>query len=218
MTVSDYAALASALFSFVSTLTSGVFIYYTIKTFREMKRQTDLQSHAFLVVAAGVSDEPTGVHLVPSDLERLHGKWKGILSAHVPAAAQPDKYLWLKLQNRGKSDIIKWQLSVDVEVEPGRYLSENGNVVGDQSCVVIHSCGHSTVIQAGDYVAVTIGVVGMYPVAKLRWRFSYEDIREERYTRFAGDTEIEHRNSLAAPREEAAGEHLERSNRVAVSR
>src|SRR6266566_7179967 len=110
------------LLELVTTLLWGIYVYFTIITFREIRRQTDLQSEAFLVVAAKVSDQLVAGKTVDNASKSLHEKWHGILTTSLPKAVQKEKYLTLECTNRGRSDIVRWKINVAAEIKSSHFL------------------------------------------------------------------------------------------------
>ena len=112
------------LFLLLTVILMALYVYFTIKTFREIKRQTDLQSQAFLFVAAhDVAEISEGAELI-SEAKNISDKWRQILQKHVPEAIQNEDYLELEFNNRGNSDIIDWTIRISASILPGKYLKE----------------------------------------------------------------------------------------------
>ena len=177
----------------------GIYIYFTIKTFREIKRQTDLQSQAFLVVAAKTEKKCPDNRSIPETSNALHEKWRTIISTHIPNAVTTDKFVVLVLSNRGRSDVVSWTINVNAGISPRAYLQENYNTAGESCAWQVRYSGHRDNIAPDDKIEVPIAVTGLFPEAKFDWSISYTDARETRYDRFGGDRDYEDRNVLASP-------------------
>src|SRR5437016_3691353 len=63
----DALAWAGITLTFLSTVLWGIYVYFTIKTFKEIRRQTELQSDAFLVVRIVDAQRPPTTS--PAELE-----------------------------------------------------------------------------------------------------------------------------------------------------
>ena len=186
------------LLALLSTLLWGVYVYFTIRTFRQVKRQTDLQSEAFLIVGARTVDATQKIsRRVPPEAIALHQKWRRILQTNLPNTIQPDKRLILKFTNRGRSDIIKWTLAVKARVEPGDYLDRKCNVRGEEETWKVEYLSHQDIVPLEGEIEVPIAVVGSFPLVNVSWLVSYVDTREKKYDRFGGDSNHGDINVLA---------------------
>ncbi len=174
----------------------GVYIYFTIRTFREIKRQTDLQSEAFLVAAVETSDR-SDEDWQDTGPQTLHSKWNEIITTGIPDAISPEKTIRLRLTNRGRSDIADWKIQVMVTVSPGEFLEKNYNTVGEIGTWTVRHLGHRHHIAPDDSIVVPIALTGSFPKAGFSWKIDYTDMRKVKYSRFGGDTSYEDINALA---------------------
>jgi len=177
--------------SFLSTILWGVYVYYTIKTFIQIKRQTDLQMDANLLIESQMGDNQSAMLRCPSESIQLHNKWSEIIKRLPRGSELSDRRqcLELKLRNRGKSDIIKWQIKVTAQINPSTCLQENYNTTSETSEWIVSSRDASNYICAGEDIKVLIAVTGMYPKAQFSWTIKYLDSRGKTYNIFAGDSE-----------------------------
>jgi hypothetical protein len=179
----------------------AIYVFYTIRTFREIRRQTELQSEAFLVVSSSlVPTDKAGSPKPTPQLDNLYDKWFGIIATNVPAAQQQERVLRLRLQNRGRSDITWWRVSVDARVEPEDYLARKFNIVGESSRWIIEYEGFKDVVAADGELTIPIARTGPFPRVAFRWEVEYRDMRDVSYRRFGGDKQLVDRNVLASPK------------------
>jgi hypothetical protein len=182
------------------------FIYYTIKTFRQIKRQTDLQSDAFLVVAAETDPDVRSIDRIASVAREVFNRWQGILELNVPAALERgESTVVLRLNNRGVSDIVSWKIHLAARVEPSDYLAEHLNITHEEKTWTIEQHTYDEVIPPGDDICIAVARTGVFPHLRLTWTIEYKDLRDKQYTRFAGDKNFTDQNIFANPqtREEA---------------
>lgn len=185
----------------------GLFIYYTIKTFRQIKRQADLQSEAFLVIGAeATSSDSSADNRIPEEATDLHSRWREILNGAdlSEALGREDKYLVLRLHNRGKSDIVKWKLTITAEVEPGSHLSDNYKTSGEVQEWTIEGDSYEDILEENEDTSIGAALLGPFPVARFRWEVSYKDMRDVTYSRFGGDATFTDRNVFADPTSEGS--------------
>jgi len=189
------------LLNWLTVILIAFYVYYTIKTFREIKRQTDLQYEAFLVVASLIKeDEFSEKEVINEPIQKLYNKWRDIITKHIPDAIQAESYLVLELANKGKSDIIYWEINVNVSVSPGRYLETKYNISGENKNWSIKYSGHKENISPDNRINVPIAILGAFPSAEFTWELKYTDTRDVSYQRFAGDNSYKDINLLASPK------------------
>lgn len=198
MSIDEFNVLATVVLSAASTCLWMVTVYFTIRTFREIKRQTDIQSEAFLVVAAVAQHSSAPSVSLPEPVSALHAKWRGIVTKNVPDALVEPRLVSLTLKNRGRSDIASWTVTVRVAITPGEYL-QSYNVGGDSGEWTVCSHASRDVVPAGEEIQVPIALAGLFPHASFSWSIAFVDIRGQKYTRFAGDSAFEDSNPLANP-------------------
>jgi hypothetical protein len=181
-----------------STLLWGIYVFFTIWTFREISKQTELQSAALLIVACQLqpSIPPTAINLLPLAEQTLYKKWTDIITKNIPKAEAPKQYVLLFLTNRGHSDIIRWKIKLNVEIFPGTYLA-NRNTIGDSVSWAIQSQGYNHIVGQGDTKTIIIAETGIFPKAQYQWNIEYYDMRDKKYSYFAGDKSTEAKNVLA---------------------
>jgi hypothetical protein len=185
----------------VSMLLWAVYVLYTVKTFREIRRQTELQIEAFILVTSDVISRvvPKDLQFVDPGVQTLHAKWKSIIENNLPTALQgEDRLLKLRFSNRGKSDVVSWMLKIHLAIEPGSALAKN-NITGESYDWIVRSDGSKHVVGPGEFVDVTISPIGLFPIAEISWTLSYVDSRGKQSERFAGDSRRTERNAFAAP-------------------
>jgi len=177
----------------------GIYVYFTIKTFKEIHRQTELQSEAFLIVSCDVANSNTEKTINKVNRQNIesYDKWHGILNSHIPAAIGQDSYLLLKFTNKGRSDITEWQAVVNVRIMPGQYLNKKFNIGGEDVVWEFKRDSAQDIIPAGESVAFVIAKVGVYPQVECNWEIKYSDMRDKHYKSFNGDCSKVIENTLA---------------------
>lgn len=190
--------VTSTAISALSAFFSALFLWYTIKTFREIRRQTELQVEAFLVVLAALAPKPKEPAALHASIVGLHSKWRGILEKNLPVATQGvDRYLILTLKNRGRSDIVSWQIKLTIAIEPGPVLSRD-NIVGEKVEWLVESDGSQHIIAPSGEIEVAVAQVGIFPISNISWSITYVDSRKTTSTYFAGDSKKRDLNAFAS--------------------
>ncbi len=177
----------------------GIYVYFTIRTFKEIHRQTELQSEAFLLVSCDVvgSISDRTVSKLDSQNLRSYDKWVEILNTNLPGAISPPQYLVLRFSNKGRSDINEWNAQIAADIAPGRYLEEKFNIGGEIAAWKVKSDGSKDIVSTGEDVTFAIAKVGPYPLITFSWEIQYSDMRGKPYTSFSGDKTRVIENSLS---------------------
>jgi len=159
----------------LSTIAWFVYVYYTIKTFNEIKKQTDLQSRSYLVI--NTKEDKFEFHKmeIPQEAIAIHEKWSGIISNNYSRAMREEQVLILILQNRGKSDIIKWRLKVRGRILAGEYLKNKVNINDDSFEYQLKSKTNLK-IKPNEDKKIALLPIGLFPHLELEWEIYYSDI------------------------------------------
>jgi|GEM_PF-2073702 hypothetical protein len=187
--------IQNKLIEILTLILWGIYVGFTIKTFNQIKRQTELQSRSFLVVTPNFSDYLDGIVFTgePND---MFIKWKQILNSNLPEVECKPQILRLKFTNRGKSDITQWELIVKVKVVAGVYLKNQFNTQGSNFEFSLKSQS-SDIIPPGEFVDITVMPFGSYPQVIITWVIKYSDIMNGNYTSTNSENPLEILNSFA---------------------
>lgn len=182
----------------LSTMFWGIYVYFTIKTFKEIKKQTDLESKAFVVISAHKDTT------IPKDKSFLqfkdsYEKWKGILTRNLPDVNINETTLILKLANKGKSDIHEWSLKVFAQIDPDEYLTSECNISGEVVETVIESNGADHYMASGEDLCIPIAQLAVYPIIEFCWELNYTDVKGITEKTFGGDKSFTSTNAMANP-------------------
>lgn len=178
-----------------STLLWGLYVYITNRTLREIKRQTELQTQAMLVVKAKLETLPERPPSTPSEAIRLFEKWHTIVRKNLGSAQVTERYVQLCLINRGRTDVEWWRVEVEARVGAGTRLRE-GNVGNETASWSVESIDSESFINADDQIKVPIALTGAFPEVRFSWRISFRDARKQVYVTFGGDSETGDSNPL----------------------
>ncbi len=194
----------------VSTLFWGIYVFFTIKTFnevekqtKEIKKQTELSNNAHLVVKKDICQniDDSTTNLIPSEIQDSYKKWEQIVKDNVKEVSNKD-YIVLELKNRGGSDIVNWEMEIDVEIEPSDFLKNHSQTTGEDYKVKISPTASSLFIEKEESIKVAVGLLGSFPEVDMKFSFTYKDMREKNYTTFSGDKNITDTNPYAHITEE----------------
>lgn len=203
----------SLIVSIATLVAWSVYVLFTIMTFREIqrqtklqsesfeqiKRQTDLQSEALLSVSASIRTNAPTERPLHERVQNVHARWREILKTQAPTALnRPDQLVVLHLKNRGRSDIVDWKIQVALKVEPGPHLATTFQTQGNDVNWEVNHVGSRDIVDAqGEQIDVAIAPTGKFPLANFRWTIEYTDAKGKAYTHFVGDHEVSDTNAFA---------------------
>jgi len=187
--------------NFAGTILIAVYVIYTAKTFKQIRRQTDLQMRGFLVCSPAWCPELPDHCRPPTPLAaEFSEKWTGIAAPALGGIANPTRYCVLKLKNRGRSDIHRWQITVDAAVKPSDFLRQKFQTAAERKTWTINSHGESDHLAPDEELSVAIVKGESFPTARITWKVNYTDVRGGSYTEFGGEEFISTQNPLLHPR------------------
>jgi len=172
------------IWTLVATLSStflwGIYVYFTIKTFNQIKKQTDLQSRAFLLVTPKICIIYPDIYFIDKATE-LQEKWQRILENNLSATITENRVFEIELTNRGKSDIVSWVIDLTVKVNEGEYLNKKFGISGESVKLKINS-NYDQNIAPNQMIKVPIILVGAFPKIGFSWSILYKDLMEGEYS------------------------------------
>lgn len=179
----------------------GFYVFFTIKTFKEIKAQTDLQTKAFLVVRASMIASPQEkfIDKILDSFKTFNNKWQGILRTNIPDALADERQIILELNNQGRSEIVKYLIKVKCIVISMNYLKQVKNISDDHFEWEIKNNSSVEGIPPDKSIKIQIATTGYFPKAIFSWEIEFEDARQNKSTFFGGDKDIEDKNLLANP-------------------
>lgn len=191
------------VFTFLTTILWFLYVLYTIRTFRQIKAQTDLQTKAFLSISID-SESKYGdpIDLLADQFKKAYVTWEGIISKNAPEAPALSTQLGLILINAGASGIAEWKIHMSMKVTPGEYLQHVAKTSDDEVSWTVQSNAAETLsANQPEGIYVCVASLGPFPHADLAWSVEYTDTRGEKYTEFSGPAGHTHKNSLIFDRQ-----------------
>lgn len=194
--------IATLVLVAATTVLWGIYVYYTRKTFVEIKLQTQLQSQGYLVMdlatQSGNSEEfrKTDLPVGTTEAKQLHERWESLLKKEIPKALRGSEFAILTLKNRGKSDVIWAKVSVHAHVDPGTYLRRERFATEVKESWELEI---TEAIRPDEEFSVPIMQVNAFPYLKLTWSVQYRDIHNNEMDAKAGRRDLVTRNPLTDP-------------------
>jgi len=179
----------------LTTLLWGVYVFFTIKTFNQIKKQTDLQSRAFLLVTPRLNNDSSD-NSIDNKAVKIKEKWHGILENNLTTALSVNRIFEIELTNRGKSDIVSWSIDISLTINEGEYLKTKFGIAGETSKLKIISKSDQT-IAPDQSIKVPIIQVGDFPNILFNWNITYKDLMEGEYHSICNNEGFANSNLIA---------------------
>lgn len=191
----DNMQIITLITSFISTILWGIYVFYTIKTFNQIRKQTDLQSRAFLMVTPKICALSDELKFIKAAID-LQEKWKKILDNNLHEANIENNAFIFELTNRGKSDIVSWSIRISIKISAGDYLFRKFGISGENFSLDISSTSDQT-IAPNQTIKVPVILVGDFPSISFDWDISYKDLMEGEYNTRSYENGFESKNLIA---------------------
>ena len=187
----DFTNIVVAFATLATSILTGLYIYYTRKTFVEIKKQTDYQIRAYLFASINATQDKCDSDEICSIREHYDES----ISKLLPDQTKSETNLFIELKNRGKTDICWWKISISICINVGEYLKK-GHLSDSGDVVCIESSKANQIIQPENSIKVPIGPMGYIPKAILIWSIEYKDLHGNMYKEFSGDKHYTYINPL----------------------
>ncbi|MGD9576775.1 MAG: hypothetical protein AB7Y74_00835 [Syntrophorhabdus sp.] len=187
----------NGVIQFLSLVLWGTYVYFTIKTFCQIKEQTDLQSNALLYIELLDQAKTSGgsINKIDDSISEESERWVKIIVNNLPDAITEDRPLMFKLKNKGKSDIVWWKIHLKAEINPRDHLKQL-NIHGREMEWYVESRNAKEVIGINEEIILVIMNIGNIPDLSLAWSVEYKDSRRKVYQDFYGDMIFKDINAL----------------------
>lgn len=190
------------IMSFGTLILWMVYVYYTIRMFRQLKAQTDSQTRAYLAVTCDDGEKDLDDRLIDRRVKELDDKWRRILESFVSEAVPTEaKELRLNLKNVGASDVLDWRIDLKLEVQAGAFLQSTANTGSDRLEWSVSSEQIYMEIPEKETASIRVARIGAFPAATFTWSLWYRDVRGTEYNEFGGAKTYVSRNAIAFERQ-----------------
>ena len=156
------------------------YVILTSLTFHEIKKQTDNQIRSKLFVRViekvNIKHKPNNHSCNLQENFEQHLKNFGIPTSH--------KYLFLQVENIGKSNVISYEIFVKAIVDPGKYLHRK-NIAEAKCQWVIKS---KDMLRPNVKEDIFLADVGNFPCVQFHFEIVYTDLVSNWCTDVAGTT------------------------------
>lgn len=169
------------ILTLISTGLWALYVYYTHRTFKEIKKQTNLYHGALLRVTPIINNKSIAIEGFSKAANDEYNFWKGLLEGNNVKYNKNPSHLELVIANRGRSDVISWQVFIEIEVESGGKIQ---NEIKRKVNWYIDSkiSQYIPFEDNEDKIKIPIVLTNAFPKYIIRGNIKYSDIRNEEYT------------------------------------
>ena len=170
----------------IAAIINAVYVFYTIKTFREIRKQTDLQLKAHLSVETKIiKDSELAKYNVKKDyLDYTFGSdWKKSMQTAFPELSDPGLfdgvYYCISIANYGNTEVK--QISFDIEI-----LIENSKNIVDTKKLTAKETKRTTkkvteILRKSESILIPIFSIAAFPIYTITIKGKYVDVRNQEY-------------------------------------
>lgn len=197
----------------LSTILVAVYVVFTALTFRQIKRQNELQTRSFLTISVDrqAPKSEKGSVKPASEAYELTQKWKSLVEKIYEQGFQKSAnfQFFLKLQNRGKSAIHQWEIHFTGTITPSPFLVQTARTSEESFAFSVHSDSAAHIIEPDEEIAVALIDAQYFPQFAIRWKVNYKDVRGHESSEFGGDSEAQSTNRILWDYDPQAAESYE---------
>lgn len=183
----------------LGTILILVYVFYTYRTFREIKKQNDYQQDAYLNISTlmlkdiqpgtFIQQQPSGAfNIVNSGVNakyidrNLHLKMKEILKKFftLDDALFEGNYFTVKLTNYGKTEIKVVKLTLTVTIKHSKELAES-KMLKESVTEIIKTNIEEIISRDGGEITIPVISTASFPIYEIKIDGQYEDVRGKTY-------------------------------------
>jgi hypothetical protein len=176
----------SDITSLIEVILVGIYVYYTIKTFNQIKKQTDLQLKAYLNADNFLSDEKdfAGKDFSKTELDRnFSNDWKEIMVKSFPALSGSGSldggYYCLSLTNYGNTEIKSIKICCEIKILNSNDSVEKKKLIREDNKVFETEI--KQILKKGENVIFPLFSTASFPIYSIQTTGKYLDVRNQEY-------------------------------------
>lgn len=176
----------SDILRFLEIILIGVYVYFTIKTFNQIKKQTDLQLKAYLNSDDELLNEQDlgKTNIVKSELDRdFSNDWKAIMEKSFPSLSGSGSfdgsYYSLSFTNYGNTEIKSISISSNVKIQNSPESIDKKKLVNED--IKVFKTEIKRILKKGETVSFPLFSTAPYPIFTIKTIGKYVDVRNQEY-------------------------------------
>ncbi len=173
----------------LGVILNALYVYYTIRTFRQIKKQTDLQLNAHL------SSDIKLIKNITIDAKQnfrteyinttLSDSWKKSMQQSFPDLAANTQlfdgnYFSIKFHNYGNTEVKSIDLTIDIEIKNSKTSIEDKKLTPSENKKLTFKINEE--IAKGEYVTVPLFPTASFPIYFIKVNTKHTDVRGTIYS------------------------------------
>ena len=176
----------SDITSLLEVILVGVYVYFTIKMFRQIKVQTDLQLKAYLHTDDSIMNETdlNSKNVEKSELDRSFSHdWKESMEKSFPALSGTGSfegsYYCLSFTNYGNTEIKEIEICCDIKIQNSEESVTSRKLTKEDN--KIYKTKIKQILKNGETVSYPLFSTASFPIFSIVTTGSYKDVRNQNY-------------------------------------
>lgn len=176
----------SDITSLLEVILVGIYVYFTIKMFQQIKVQTDLQLKAYLNTDDSIINESDlnkkGVE--KSELDRAFSNdWKESMEKSFPALRDTGtfdgNYYCLSFTNYGNTEIKEIEICCDIKIQNSQDSVTNRKLTKEENKK--YKTIIKQILKKGETVKFPLFSTASFPIFSIVTSGNYKDVRNQKY-------------------------------------
>lgn len=170
----------------VAAIINAVYVFYTIKTFREIRKQTDLQLKAHLsfdtkIIKDGELSKPN----VNKDyLDYTFGNdWKSSMQTAFPELSDPGLfdgvYYCISIANYGNTEVKQISFDIEIIIENSKNIVDSKKLTAKETKKTSKKV--TEILRKGESIVIPVFSIAAFPIYTVIISGKYIDVRNQEY-------------------------------------
>lgn len=171
----------------VAQIINAIYVFYTIKTFREIRKQTDLQLKAHLSFDTKIikDSELTKSNVNTDYLDYSFGNdWKSSMQTAFPELSDPGLfdgvYYCISIANYGNTEVKQISLDIEIDIENSQNIVDSKKLTAKETKKTTKKI--TEILRKGDSVVIPVFSIAAFPIYTVRISGKYTDVRNQEYS------------------------------------
>jgi len=176
----------SDITSLLEVILVGIYVLFTIKTFNQIKKQTDLQLKAYLNTDDSLINEQdlSKKNVEKSELDRnLSNDWKVIMEKSFPALSGSGSfdggYYCLSFTNYGNTEIKSITICCNIKIQNSTESVDKKKLKKED--IKIYKTEIKQILKKGETVSFPLFSTAAFPIFIIETTGKYLDVRNQEY-------------------------------------
>jgi hypothetical protein len=172
----------------VGVILNALYVFYTVRTFRQIKKQTDLQLNAHLSADVKLVKNITADAKYNFKNEyidtTLSDSWKKSMQQSFPDLATDTQlfdgnYFSIKFHNYGNTEVKAIELVVDIEIKNSKSSIENKKLTPIENKKLTFKISEE--IAKGEFITIPLFPTASFPIYSIKVTTKHTDVRGTTY-------------------------------------